>query len=67
MRKPFWTRTYFNGKQEFRLDRAFINEYIMGVNRIIADNEKAFHDYKKRALFPRVSDRSQAFLQAKSE
>ena len=28
MRKPFWTRTYYTGKQEFRFDRKFINDYM---------------------------------------
>ena len=63
MRKPFWTRTYFVGKQEYRFDRKFIDEYMSKANVMVKDNESAYHDYKKRALFPKMSEPSQAHMQ----
>lgn len=67
MRKPFWTRTYYTGKQEFRFDRKFINEYMQRVDVFVKDNQQAYHDYKKRSLFPKISDKTQAFQQSKGE
>ena len=66
MKKPFWTRTYFIGTKEFRFDRRFINEYMQNANVMVKDNQSAYHDYKKRALFPKISDKSQAFMKNKS-
>lgn len=37
------------------------------VDFLIKDNETAYFDYKKRALFPKVSDNSQKYLQEKGE
>jgi hypothetical protein len=62
MKKPFWTRTYFIGTKEFRFDRKFINDYMQKANVMVKDNESAYHDYKKRALFPKITDKSQAFM-----
>lgn len=58
MRKPFWTRTYFVGKHEYRFDRKFIDEYMTKANVMVKDNESAYHDYKKRALFPKLTESS---------
>ena len=61
MQKPFWTRTYYTGRQQFRFDRKFINDYMQRVDVHVKDNAQAYHDYKRRALFPKISDKSQAF------
>ena len=31
-------------------------------NALVKDNQSAYHDYKKRALFPNISDSDQAHL-----
>ena len=67
LRKPFWTRTYVIGKREFRFERKFINEYMKRVDVFVKDNGQAYHDYKRRALFPKISDTTQAFQQAKGD
>ena len=67
LRKPFWTRTYYSGKQQFRFDRKFINEYMQRVNVFVKDNEQAYHDYKKRSLFPKLTDQSHAFQHQKGQ
>ena len=56
MKKPFWERTYIVGKRQFRFDRNFINDYMKRADVLIRDNENAYHDYKKRALFPKIAD-----------
>lgn len=56
MRKPFYARTYRVGKQEFRFDPKFIDQHLNNANALVKDNESAFYDYKKRSLFPKVSD-----------
>lgn len=56
MKKPFWERTYKVGKRPFRFDRKFINDYMKRADVLIRDNENAYYDYKKRALFPNISD-----------
>ena len=61
MKKPFWTRTYWVGTKQFRFDRKFINDYMNRADALVKDNEKAYHDYKKRELFPKISE--QAHLQ----
>lgn len=63
MRKPFWARTYFVGTREFKLDRDFIDGFMKSANVMVKDNRQAYHDYKKRALFPKVTDPGKAFLQ----
>ena len=58
MRKPFWTRTYFFGEKEFRFDKKFINQYMESADTLVKDNESAYYDYKKRSLFPKLTDTS---------
>ena len=35
------------------------------MNVLVKDNEQAYHEYKRRSLFPKITDNSQAFQQAK--
>ena len=37
------------------------------VNVLVKDNEQAYHEYKRRALFPKITDNTQAFQQAKAD
>lgn len=53
--------------EPFRFEKKFVNDYMKRVDFLIKDNESAYHDYKKRSLFPKVSDNSQKYLQAKVE
>ena len=64
MRKPFWTRTYFVSGKEFRFNRKFINEYMEKASVLCKDNESAYFDFKKRSLFPKISDSNQGFKKA---
>ena len=34
---------------------------------LIKDNESAYHDYKKRALFPKINETKQAYLKAEDK
>ena len=62
MRMPFYERTYHIGKQEFRFDPKFIDQHMNSANKIVKDNPSAYQDYKKRALFPKKTDRDQEHL-----
>ena len=66
MRKPFYARTYKVGMKEFRFDRNFIDKQMNSANAVVMHNEWAYHDYKKRALFPKVSDPEQEHLRTKN-
>ena len=61
-RLPFWAKTYMVGKKEFRFERKFIDKHMNNANALINDNASAYHDYKKRELFPKMSDNDQAHL-----
>jgi len=56
MNKPFWERTYIVASQPFKFDRKFINDYMKRADFLIKDNESSYRDYKKRALFPKISE-----------
>ena len=65
--KPFWERTYFTGSQPFKFTKKFINDYMKRADHLIKDNESAYHDYKKRALFPKINEKKQAYLSEKDK
>jgi hypothetical protein len=60
-KKPFWERTYIVAKQPFKFERKFINDYMKRADFVIKDNESAYFDYKKRALFPRIADNNNKY------
>lgn len=45
-KKPFWARSYYVGTKEFKLDPAFIDEYMERPNFILKDNKEAYLEYK---------------------
>ena len=67
MSKPFWTRTYFVGKQEFRFDRKWVNDFMKRPDIYVKDNESAYFDYKKRALFPKATETKKAYMKPGEE